>query len=526
MKSLYLILILICCLGCGVFAQVPLMNSNASSTSTIFLDFDGQTVKHYLWRNDTSFVCAPSGLSNTQITEVFNRVSEDYRPFNINVTTDSTKFLSTLATKRTRIIVTPTSSWYPGVGGVAYIGSFTWGDNTPGFVFSDKLYYNPKYIGECSSHESGHTLGLDHQSRYNSSCGLTETYNSGVGSSEQTAWAPVMGNSYGKNMTGWNVGPTPYGCTTSEDNLNIIATSNGFSYRTDDFGNTVAINSTELSANNFAVDGIISTTSDKDVMKFSVTTNTNFKIDVLPFRLDATNNGANLDAKVEIYNGNRTLINTYNPPTTMNVSIDTTLNTGTYYLSISGVGNNFAPQYGSLGSYRVSGASLTVLPIRDIALTGQVSAGQHQLSWNIVSEDAISSQDIEVSSDGTTFNFLTAPATTVRSYSYKPLLTGTLYYRLKATSVHAQVFYSNVLTLKSNQKPRNLRVSTFVQQQITVQTAESFSYVLTDANGRTIKTGRGAQGSTFIDISNSPAGIYILQMVTPSGDFTERIVKQ
>ena len=526
MKSLYLSLILICCLGCGVFAQVPLMNSNASSTSTIFLDFDGQTVKHYLWRNDTSFVCAPSGLSNTQITEVFNRVSEDYRPFNINVTTDSTKFLSTLPTKRTRIIVTPTSNWYPGVGGGAYIGSFTWGDNTPGFVFSDKLYYNPKYIGECSSHESGHTLGLDHQSRYNSSCGLTETYNSGVGTTEQTAWAPVMGNSYGKNMTGWNVGPTPYGCTTSEDNLNIIATSNGFSYRTDDFGDAVLTGSFQLPANNFVADGIISTTSDKDVMKFSVTTNTNFKIDVLPFRLDATNNGANLDTKVEIYNGNRTLINTYNPAATMNVSIDTTLNAGTYFLSISGVGNNFAPQYGSLGSYRVSGASLSVLPIRDIALTGQVSAGQHQLSWNIVSDDAIASQEIEVSSDGTTFNFLTAPAATGRSYSYKPLQTVTLYYRLKATSVHAQVFYSNVLTLKSNQKPRTLRVSTFVQQQITVQTAENFSYVLTDANGRTLKTGKGAQGSTFIDISNSPAGIYILQMVTPSGNFTERIVKQ
>ena len=527
MKSLYLTLILICCLGCGVFAQVPLMNSNASSTSTIFLDFDGQTVKHYLWNNDTSFVCAPSALSNTQITEVFNRVSEDYRPFNINVTTDSTKFLSTMPTKRTRIIVTPTSSWYPGVGGGAQRGSFTWGDNTPAFVFSDRLFDNPKYIGECASHESGHTLGLRHQSKYDNSCGLTETYNSGVGNTEQTAWAPIMGNSYSKNMTSWYMGPTPSGCTTTEDNLNIIATGNGFGYRPDDYGDAVANNSFALSSNNFAVDGIISTTSDRDALKFSVTSNTNIKIDVLPFRLDATNNGANLDAKVELYNSNGTLINSYNPATIMNVAVDTFLNAGTYYMVVSGVGNNFAPQYGSLGSYRITGFSQAVASVSSITLTGKVAAGQHQLQWTIVSNDAISSQTVELSTDGTNFSFLASRAAADRSYSYKPTLIGTLHYRIRATSVHAKEIYSNVVALKSSQKSNTtMRVTTFVQQQITVQTAESFNYVLTDVNGRTIKTGKGAQGSTFINISNRPAGIYILQMVTPSGKFTERIVKQ
>ena len=118
--------------------------------------------------------------------------------------------------------------------GVSYVGSFTWGDNTPGFVFADKLGNNPKFVAECISHESGHTVGLSHQSRYDNNCSMTEQYNVGTGAGE-TSWAPVMGNSYYRNMTGWNDGPTPYGCANTQDNLTIITSINGFSYRADDF---------------------------------------------------------------------------------------------------------------------------------------------------------------------------------------------------------------------------------------------------------------------------------------------------
>jgi hypothetical protein len=129
----------------------------------------------------------------------------------VNITTDSTKFLSAPLTRRIRIVITPTSSWRPNVGGISFVGSFTWGDNTPGFVFSDRLGpNNTKFIAECCSHESGHTLGLSHQSKYNTNCSLAETYSTGNGTGE-TGWAPIMGNSYNRNMTGWNNGPTPYG---------------------------------------------------------------------------------------------------------------------------------------------------------------------------------------------------------------------------------------------------------------------------------------------------------------------------
>ena len=75
-------------------------------------------------------------------------------------------------------------------------------------------------VAECCSHESGHAVGLSHQSRYDGvNCATpVEQYNSGIGTGE-VSWAPIMGNSYYKNMTNWNNGPTPYGCTNLQDNL-------------------------------------------------------------------------------------------------------------------------------------------------------------------------------------------------------------------------------------------------------------------------------------------------------------------
>src|SRR4051812_6028624 len=98
-------------MGSTVYSQAPKLSSYPSATATIFLDFDGQTVRSTGWNGGNTLVCAPSTIANTQITDVFNRVSEDFRPFNVNVTTDSTVFLSAPLNRRIRIIITPTSGW-------------------------------------------------------------------------------------------------------------------------------------------------------------------------------------------------------------------------------------------------------------------------------------------------------------------------------------------------------------------------------------------------------------------------------
>src|SRR5690606_17964873 len=97
----------------------PRLSSHPTAEATIYFDFDGHTVNHPFRNGGMTLHCEPSGLTDEQINEIFQRVSEDYRPFDINITTDSTVFLEAPLNMRTRIIVTPTSGWYPGVGGVA-----------------------------------------------------------------------------------------------------------------------------------------------------------------------------------------------------------------------------------------------------------------------------------------------------------------------------------------------------------------------------------------------------------------------
>jgi hypothetical protein len=199
----------------AIYSQVPIYNSYPSATPTIYLDFDGEYLDGTSWNYNGPLNLGPSNLTNSQITEIFNRISEDYRPFTINVTTDSTKYWSAPTNKRMRVIFTISSSWYGSAGGVSYVGSFTWGDNTPCFVFTALLNYKTKYIAEAGSHEAGHTLGMNHQSSWDANCVKLNEYNYGTGSGE-IGWAPIMGSGYYQNFTLWHNGSNPWGCTAQQ----------------------------------------------------------------------------------------------------------------------------------------------------------------------------------------------------------------------------------------------------------------------------------------------------------------------
>jgi len=509
--------------------SIPKLNSYPGftpTTATIFLDFDGHYVHSSMWNSGLPIDCAPAGMSDAYITEAFYRMAEDYRPFLINITTDSTVFLAAPLTKRIRIIVTSTSSWCPGVGGVAYVGSFSFGDDTPAFVFSDQLAYSPKNVGEACSHEGGHTVGLSHQSRYGTDCSSpTEYYHSGIGGGEN-GWAPIMGNGYYRNMTNWNNGPTPDMCTATQDNLSIITTQNGFGYRPDDFGQTMNASTYTLGPSNFTVNGIITTNSDMDAFRFVIAQNSNFHLTAVPFNVSSGWIGADLDIKLELYDVAGTLIQTYDPATTMDVTIDTILVAGTYYLKIDGTGNVNIGEYGSLGSYTITGTT-GALPIHDVALVGSIDKGKHNLDWNIIADEPIKSITVESSTDGLIFSKLSAVAPNATKFSYSPNQNGTIYYRLKVTTVLDQTAYSNTIALKSTgaaDKP--FFVSTLVHNDITVNASEKFSYRLSDMNGRVLSTGGGMQGMNKISTYNLPNGMYIIQLSNNNHQQTERIVRQ
>jgi hypothetical protein len=507
--------------------SVPKLNSYPSATATIFIDFDGHYVQSTVWNGGNLINCAASGMTDLQIVEAFNRVAEDFRPFDINITTDSAVFLSKPLNMRVRIIITTASSWYiAGPTGVAYSGSFTWGDDTPGFVFSDRLGpANTKRIAEVISHESGHTVSLTHQSKYGVTCNLMETYSTGFGTGE-TGWAPIMGNSQNKNFSNWNNGPTPDGCIYVEDNLTIITTLNGFGYRTDDYTETLDASTYAMPGNSFNTTGIITTNADKDAFKFTLNSNSNFHLTALPLSVAANSAGANLDIAFELYNASATLIRTYNPLATLSVTMDTVLNAGTYYIKIYGAGNSNVGAYGSLGSYTITG-SFSGLPIRDVRLSGTVDKGKHNLNWNIIADEPIQTIEIQTSNDGTNFIRLADAAATSTKFSYLPFKNSTVFYRLKVTSVINQTVYSNTIALKAEGGNQKLfSVSTLVNNEITINADLNYQYRISDMNGATISIGKGLKGTNRVNVSNLSRGMYIIQFFNNIQNQTERIIRQ
>ena len=506
--------------------SLPALNSLPSARATIYLDFDGQLVTNAYWKSGTPFLCDPAGMTDAQVTEIFNRVAEDYRPFDINITTDENKFLAAPLSSRIRIIVTPTSGWYTGVGGVSYTGSFKWGDDTPGFVFSDRLGPNsPKMVAECCSHESGHAVGLSHQSKYDGTCNLTATYNDGAGTGE-ASWAPIMGNSYYRNMSGWNNGPTPYGCSNMQDNLSIITTKNGFGYRTDDYNDDINNHPGKITlATNIA--GVISTNTDKDAFSFTLSQNSIIHIDVKPFSVDANFQGANLDVKMLLYNSSKALIRTYDPSSIMNISVDTVLDSGDYYMVIDGTGNGNVDDYGSLGSYIISTVIGSILPIHNVKLTGRIDKSRHDLNWNIQADEPVKSVVVESSTDGINFKTVNTLNGASTNFIYAPFQQTDLYYRIKAISTQNQLVYSNTILLKgAGNSEKTFAVSTFIQSAITVNASANFQYLVSDISGNMISRGTGQAGFNKVDMSRMPTGMYVLQLLNNNQKQTERIIKQ
>src|SRR6478735_395028 len=204
------------------------LQSLPGAAGCVLLDFDGYNMPagNY-WNNGNAINAAPSGMSDADVQQHFDVVAEDYRPFNVNITTSESVFNSYPRNRRMRVVVTPTNTAAPGAGGVAYISSFNWNDDTPCWVFIT----SGKAGGEASSHEVGHTLGLGHDGR-NLPNGTSEGYFAGHGD-----WSPIMGVGYYKNITQWSKGEYQYANNTQDDMATMSGSNFGLGFRGDEAGN-------------------------------------------------------------------------------------------------------------------------------------------------------------------------------------------------------------------------------------------------------------------------------------------------
>jgi len=514
-----------------IHSQVPLYNSYPSAQAVIFLDFDGHTVNGTSWNYNGPIVCGASGLDNSQINEVFNRVAEDYRPFNINITTDSTKYWAAPATKRTRVILTVSSSWYGAAGGVSFVGSFSWGDNNPCFVFSQLLNFNVKYISEAVAHEAGHTLGLYHQSSYDASCNKLSDYYSGQGSGE-IGWAPIMGVGYYRNFTLWHNGPNSYGCNSTQSDLDIITSAtNGFGYRTDDHNSSFdAATVASFLNDEFNINGVVEKNTDQDMFTFTLSATGRFQLDAIPYNVGTGDAGSDLDMQVTLYNNSQTVLNVFNPGMLLRSVIDTTLNAGVYFLKVEGRGNMYAPAYASLGSYALTGHASpgTVLPLRKLELRGLANGDNRQLNWTIDATEDVMQQSLEVSTDGRTFQQLTLLSKEDRTYIYRPVNSASAKYRLNVEFNDGHRYYSNIVTIGSNVFSSGPRVEgTLIRSStIVVNSPGNYEYAIIDMNGRLLKQGKLVSGITTIDAGNIIAGMYLVRFWDNEQQWIDKFVRE
>lgn len=336
------------------------LHTKTSSTRVLYLNFTGEGANPAF-----SLDAVPSTYSDAErilIQKVWQRVSEDYAPFDVDVTTEH----PALPSGKIGMTILITPRVYE-AGGYAYLNSFRTFSTGPAsaFCFPNNLANSEKPIAECVSHELGHTLGLSHQ-------GSTSTaYYAGQGSGE-TGWAPIMGVGYYKNLTQWSKGE--YANANNKEDAYAIMSRQGLKPQADDHDNSITNADALLSKsangyNNLSASGVIATPGDIDMFSF-VAGAGNASFTVSPAAL-----GGNLDIALQLFDSKGKVLASANADATLASLISFALPAqGTYFLSVSGAGKASAlttgySNYGSLGQYNITGSSALASGTSGTALT-------------------------------------------------------------------------------------------------------------------------------------------------------------
>ena len=364
----------------------PVFHSREGSVRVLFLDFNGHDISGTKWNSNTNYAmpetweCYPYGTDSNYdefsveeqqiIYETWLRVSEDYAPFNVDVTTEQPAGWSRYtghALITATIDMNDVHCPHYGAGGVGYVNVF--GLNS--YSYNNANCYSPVWvkdffqaqdIAEAVSHEFGHNMGLYHDGLEDAVGVTIDSYYDGHQNSSMS-WGSIMGAAYDENVTQWSKGDY-YRANNTEDDLAIISGKLG--YIADDYGDSaVAAFSLTLDGSSaFSVTGRVEQTDDPDVFSLVVPSNSLLQVDARTLRLDTATRGANLDVLLELRDAADALIVSNNYELEVSARIVAEVSPGTYYLHVrpTGVGSPLSTpptgytSYGCLGQYVLDGS--------------------------------------------------------------------------------------------------------------------------------------------------------------------------
>ena len=362
------------------YGQTFTLHSKPGSSRTIYLDFNGHTISGTDWPADNggAYTALPydtdglASFSNAEMDAVqyiWQRVAEDYAPFDVDVTTEDPgeakidRSSSADTVYGTRVVVTnsPASDVTTvSTTGVAFLGAFdqtgafTHAQRQPAWAFPAGLSFNAKYVAEVIAHEAGHTVGLSHDGQGDGQG--PNAYYAGHG-----VWAPIMGSGYYRPVVQWSKGEYT-NANNPEDDIAVMA-SHGALARVDDHTNNLDTATRLVSTGAGTITPAVGGVLDADLFVYTATTTGNVTFNAVP-----AVNGPNLDIVLTLYSGVPTQLAQNNPAaatlneataTGLDASITFSVNSGlTYYLQVA-PSSFLTPTtgystYGSLGQYTVS----------------------------------------------------------------------------------------------------------------------------------------------------------------------------
>eukprot|EP00045_Choanoeca_perplexa_P009072 m.85785 g.85785 ORF g.85785 m.85785 type:complete len:599 (-) comp14737_c0_seq2:111-1907(-) len=355
----------------GFSNGVPLHHSNPSQTTKIiYLDFDGhsQSASGYTGSNPSGFpafnarpwtIDGSSSFSSTEkarMTEIWQRVAEDYAPFDVDVTTEEP---STITKYVCRVLITEkqqvgNGGSMPSSGAAGYAWINVYGRNdyiddfAPALVFPNSNV--ARVIAAVASHEAGHNFGLGHDGLTSAAPGGAKVYNFGT-----NGWSPIMGGGANR-VTSWSKGEYQF-ADNNEDDLAQIASHLG--YRDDEAGESTstAANLPVNSNGQVALTAYITKGGDQDWYKFTHAGGAiDLEVDVLT--ISSSHPGSNMNTRARLLNANGNEVASNDPESKLDAKIDGNFPAGTYYLEVDGRGadDGAFTGYASIGSYTVTGS--------------------------------------------------------------------------------------------------------------------------------------------------------------------------